>query len=132
MSSDSLIQQVQDLISLADQATPGPWWFDENEHMWRLHGQGPELPAALGLPLQRMNKQILKAPKKDTPYAEYWPDAADAAWIVAANPEAISTLLKQLLRKLENQNYDLFPDQSFNDQEDEGLKARLLAKQQKS
>jgi len=35
----------------------------------RLHGLSEGGPA---------NKQILKAPKRGTPYAEYWPEPADA------------------------------------------------------
>ncbi len=36
------------------------------------------------IPEQIINKQILKAPKQGTSYAEYWPDEADAALIVHA------------------------------------------------
>jgi hypothetical protein len=68
-------------------ATEGPWWFDESDTCWRLHGVMGRIP-----PLRRdgffpehvMNKQILKAAKQGTPYAEYWPDKADAAFIVGA------------------------------------------------
>src|SRR5262245_18825226 len=61
-----------DAIRAREQAaTKGPWWSDEDGDMWRLHGihAGP------------LNQQILKAPKRGTPYAEYWPDQADAEFI---------------------------------------------------
>jgi hypothetical protein len=74
-------------------ATPGPWWFDEDDEVWRLHGVRARIPAwqvpgsgAL-IPEQIVNAQILKAPKSGTPYAEYWPGEADAAFIVAARSD---------------------------------------------
>jgi hypothetical protein len=66
-------------------ATDGPWWFDEDDLMWRLHGVGGVIPAQGGIiPEQIINHQILKAPKSGTNYAEYWPLPADAAFIVGA------------------------------------------------
>jgi hypothetical protein len=65
-------------------ATDGPWWFDESDTCWRLHGVMGRIPPLRrdGLfPEQVMNKQILKAPKQGTPYAEYWPGEADGAFI---------------------------------------------------
>ncbi|MFI7114018.1 hypothetical protein ACIBK9_47410 [Nonomuraea sp. NPDC050227] len=64
-------------------ATEGPWWFDESDRTWRLHGVMGRIPAQADgfIPEQVMNKQILKAAKCNTPYAEYWPDEADAAFI---------------------------------------------------
>lgn len=56
--------------------TAGPWWAEDSADCWRLMG-GAAHPHAHGM-------QILKAPKHGTPYAEYWPHAADAALIVAA------------------------------------------------
>lgn len=53
--------------------TPRPWFVEEDEHTWVLFGGDGPMPL-----------QILKAPKRDTPYAEYWPNAADSALIVAA------------------------------------------------
>jgi hypothetical protein len=69
-------------------ATPGPWWYDEDEDCWRLHGVAMRmLPPFEGFPEQIVNKQIIKAPKRDTPYAEYWPEPADAEFIVRARTE---------------------------------------------
>jgi hypothetical protein len=65
-------------------ATDGPWWFDESDTCWRLHGVMGRIPPLRRdgfFPEQVMKKQILKAAKQDTPYAEYWPDEADAAFI---------------------------------------------------
>ncbi len=67
-------------------ATEGPWWFDESANCWRLHGIGGRMPSvpSLNIGEQTVNKQILKAPKHGTPYAEYWPDPEDAELIVNA------------------------------------------------
>ena len=67
-------------------ATPGPWWSDQDERCYRLHGVAFRIPAQAGgvIPEQVMNKQIAKAPKQGTPYAEYWPDAADDTFITHA------------------------------------------------
>jgi hypothetical protein len=61
----------------ASDAYPGPWVSDSNEDCWRLHSKPDRnWPTA----------QILKAPKHDTPYAEYWPDEPAAAHITAWHP----------------------------------------------
>ena len=57
-------------------ATPPHWYVREDERMWQLF-YGPETGLALDF-------QIIKAPKKDTPYAEYWPDAEQTRFIVDA------------------------------------------------
>jgi hypothetical protein len=56
-------------------ATRGPWKAEDNENCWKLFGA----VAPLTHPLQ-----LIKAPKRDTPYAEYWPGEADSAFIVTA------------------------------------------------
>jgi hypothetical protein len=77
-------------------ATRGPWWFDEDDLMWRLHGVHAVMPPFMeGFPEQVLNHQILKAPKQGTPYAEYWPCPADASFIVAARSD-VPRLLKAL------------------------------------
>lgn len=81
-------------------ATRGPWWFDEDDLMWRLHGVHAVMPPFMeGFPEQVLNHQILKAPKQGTPYAEYWPAPADAAFIVAARTD-VPRLLKALEKAL--------------------------------
>lgn len=60
-----------------------PWTYDEDERVYRLHGTGGWSPAtpSLGLPAQRITMQILKAPKRDTNYMEYWPSKADSDFL---------------------------------------------------
>jgi hypothetical protein len=56
-------------------ATRGPWEAEETATCWMLFGAvTPRLH-----PLQ-----LIKAPKRDTPYAEYWPGEADSAFIAAS------------------------------------------------
>ena len=84
MAEPMSYERREEILSLHAAATEGPWWFDEDEHCWRLHGVFGRIPVQGVIPEQVMNKQILKAPKIGTPYAEYWPAAADAAFIAAA------------------------------------------------
>lgn len=72
-----------------DAATEGPWWFDEDNTCWRLHGVMGRVPPQLSgrIPEQILNKQIIKAPKRNTPYAEYWPAPADGEFIVKARTD---------------------------------------------
>jgi hypothetical protein len=67
--------------------TPGPWWFEEDEYCWQLFGgQSSQMVTVGNIAFESPMhpRQILKAPKKDTPYAEYWPQERDAALIVAS------------------------------------------------
>jgi hypothetical protein len=49
---------------------PGdPWHADETEDSVRLF---------------RGNLQIAKMPKRDTPYAEYWPEPHELTWMLQA------------------------------------------------
>jgi hypothetical protein len=64
-------------------ATRGPWEGEDDEDCWRLFG-------ATGTGLHPL--QILKAPKRGTPYAEYWPREDDAKFIVAARSDVPSLL----------------------------------------
>ncbi len=86
MTADLLRRAAAKLRETAEAATPGPWWSDDSAQCWRLHGVGMRLPAQGLIPEQVVNKQILKAPKHGTPYAEYWPDPADAALIEMFGP----------------------------------------------
>lgn len=92
-----LITKAVDLAAVkarADAATEGPWTFDEDELTWRLHGTAGIIPPQLDglIPAQRMTHQILKAPKKGTTYAEYWPNRADADFIVHARTDVPALL----------------------------------------
>jgi len=46
-----------------------PWYADESEDCVRIF---------------RGNLQIIKAPKHDTPYEEYWPDPEMLRWMLDA------------------------------------------------
>lgn len=89
----------------AQAATPGPWWADESENCWRLHGVAFKVPpqkfddGSVMIPEQVINKQILKAPKHGTPYAEYWPDEADAVYIPSMHP-LVGLAVAKLLSKV--------------------------------
>jgi hypothetical protein len=64
-------------------ATPGPWEAEDSEACWKL----------LGAVRPRVHPlQLIKAPKRDTPYAEYWPHEGDSGFIVAARA-AVPALL---------------------------------------
>ena len=57
----------------------GTWLYEEDEHSWQLFF----LPVNGVMPVQ-----IIKAAKKNTPYAEYWPSPKEAAFILKALNEA--------------------------------------------
>jgi hypothetical protein len=63
------------------------WYYEEDEFSWQLfklqinaygYYKGKRLP------MPTMAMQILKAPKKNSTYAEYWPTEEDAIFIVNA------------------------------------------------
>ena len=55
---------------MTDKIYPGePWHADESEDCVRIF---------------RGSLQIVKAPKCDTPFEEYWPDASMLTWMLAA------------------------------------------------
>lgn len=64
-----------------------PWSAYESDLVWVLEARDHP-------------HQILKAPKKGTTYAEYWPNAAEGLFIVSA-PEYVELLLTEVdyLRK---------------------------------
>lgn len=99
MTSEPLTDQtLAEIRQRAAVATEGPWWFDEDDNCWRLHGVHGRIPAdPIGIPEQVINHQILKAPKRGTTYAEYWPNAADAAFI-SRSREDIPALLAEIDR----------------------------------
>jgi hypothetical protein len=86
---DRAAAELAAIREYAEAATKGPWWHDEDELMWRLHGVHAVIPAwpdgLIGE--QVMNHQILKAPKSGTPYAEYWPSEADGAFITRSRSD---------------------------------------------
>jgi hypothetical protein len=90
---------LAEVAARLDAATEGPWWADDSDNCWRLFGVWHRIPPQLGgkIPEQVVKKQILKAPKHGTPYAEYWPADADADFIVNA-PSDIRALLAEVRR----------------------------------
>ena len=91
---DPLASYLAEVRERADAATPGPWWSDESEQCWRLHGVHAVIPAQMFpgtgevmIPEQVMNHQILKAAKRGTTMAEYWPGEADDAFITSARSD---------------------------------------------
>jgi hypothetical protein len=70
-----------------DAATEGDWWIEDSDTTWVLQGVAFRIAGDGAWPEQIVNKQILKAPKSGTPYAEYWPDAADAEFIAHARTD---------------------------------------------
>ena len=78
-----LLLKLADLRKLVDSATLGPWRSVESRDTWTLHGEARSFKGKLkGGAGPSM--QIIKAPKHSTPYAEYWPNAADSELIVEA------------------------------------------------
>lgn len=73
--SDTFDRDIDADQAVCDAATPAPWEWDEDEDVMRLMGAGDQ-----GF----HGDQILKAPKRGTPYAEYWPETKDAAFIAEA------------------------------------------------
>ena len=66
-----------DIKKLNEELLPGPWWAEENEYSWDLYAMNPIDP--------RMHPfKIIKAPKKSTEYAEYWPTGVNEKIIIAA------------------------------------------------
>lgn len=76
-------ERLAELTRMDAEATEPPWWLDESDLVWRLHGTAgwsTGYPEDL-LPPQPINHQIAKAPKRGTDYMEYWPNEADARFI---------------------------------------------------
>lgn len=77
---DAILARSRAAKACADAATGTHWYAEENDRCWQLFSRqwfnGTEVH-----PLQ-----LIKAPKKGTPYAEYWPEAGDAA-LIASAPE---------------------------------------------
>lgn len=98
-------EELAEIQGRHEAATPGPWWSDESDLMWRLHGVHARIPGNENtlLPEQIINKQIVKAPKSGTNYAEYWPDEADDAFITHAWQD-IADLLAEAKRLIDERD----------------------------
>lgn len=78
-----ILAKLAELRKIAESATLGPWHYLESNDTWTLHGEArefksknPDRPAP--------SMQILKAPKRGTQYAEYWPNKEDSVLIIEA------------------------------------------------
>jgi hypothetical protein len=58
-------------------ASSGPWTAEDNDGSWDLYEHAPSNMHPM---------KILKAPKRNSNHAEYWPEPGDAAWILAMSP----------------------------------------------
>lgn len=91
MTAADLLRRAADHVErIAADATAPPWFADEDDNCWRLHGHfasPQDWPGFVG-----PSKQILKAPKRNTPYAEYWPEKGDAHWITTMHPGVAAPL----------------------------------------
>lgn len=85
------------IIAREAAATRGPWWFNETEQCWVLYGVHAIFEGHGSFPEQVISEQVLKAPKIGTPYAEYWPNAADGDFIVNARTD-VKNLINEVLR----------------------------------
>lgn len=81
------LSRLKEIRAREQAATAGPWWYDEDERVWRLHGIAFRIPAHDPIPEQIINYQILKAPKRGTSYAEYWPNKEDGEFIVSSRTD---------------------------------------------
>lgn len=85
MTPAELLREAANRIErTAADTTPGPWFADEDDNCWTLHGYFEDPLTWDGF--VGATKQILKAPKRNTPYAEYWPEQGDADWITTMHP----------------------------------------------
>jgi hypothetical protein len=84
----NIAEKIAEYRKMLAAATPGPWIVSEDDDMWQLFGGNYG------------HMQILKAPKRGTDYAEYWPDK-DEANLIVNSPEIISNLIGEVERQAE-------------------------------
>lgn len=84
LDDPTLIDKPLDAQGLAEAkamdlaATSPPWWFDEGDLYWRMHGAAGWTGGYGDMPPQVVNWQIIKAVKNShNQFAEYWPNKAD-------------------------------------------------------
>lgn len=64
---------------VSDPRVYGHWWDEVSDDSWDLYCSGTDDPNAIV-----HGYKIVKAPKRGTPYAEYWPTTEEAKHIVDA------------------------------------------------
>jgi hypothetical protein len=85
--------------ALCAAATPGPWTVEEDSEVWELYA---------GRDRRHHGLKLAKCMKRDQPYAEYWPQPGDAAFIAAAR-----TLVPQLVARCRELESELAAAKSF-------------------
>lgn len=98
-------EELAELEGLESEATAAPWWYDEGELYYRLHGTGGWTPeqgsGEFKIPSQPLNRQILKAAKQSEVFEPYWPLGSDAV-LIPKMRNALPRLLREVreLREL--------------------------------
>jgi hypothetical protein len=106
---------LQQLRAALEKRTPGEWFAEDHPNCWELYAKGvqldqnPLLGDGYGHPMK-----IIKAPKVNSNFAEYWPNENDARAIVLAVNHAgemireIESLreLEKMLRRSESKLLD--------------------------
>lgn len=94
-------QELAELERLENEATAAPWWYDEGELYWRLHGTWGWTSEQYSIPAQPINKQLIKAAKQSEVFEPYWPLGSDGP-LIPKMRNALPRLLKELrgLREL--------------------------------
>jgi hypothetical protein len=78
-----LLHQISCLRDMVDKATLGPWRSMEDRDTWSLHGEARQFKGKLKYGAAP-SMQIAKAPKRNSPYAEYWPNFEDNRLLIKA------------------------------------------------
>lgn len=88
--------ELTELEALESEATARPWWSENSELYWTLHGTAGWMHG------QPVNWQILKAAKQSKVFQPYWPNRKADADLVPRMRNALPRLIKELkeLREL--------------------------------
>ena len=93
-------------------ATAGPWRVEEDDTCWMLFGRGRPFEGMGRMMTRGIDPQLIKAPKCNTPYAEYWPNKDDSAFLSHAH-EDMRVLLEdrqRLLKVIESLSWPPSPE----------------------
>lgn len=83
-------ERFEEIARMEAEATEGPWWEDDRETTWTLHGVGWRTSQG-----EIVNKQLIKARKEDERFMPYWPGPLDSNFIVGART-AVPELLAEV------------------------------------
>lgn len=79
---------LEKLETLALAATPGERYVEESEGFWEMYAEN-RFRGQIFHP-----RKIAKCPKKDMPFAEYWPQAEDSALMAALDRDTVLELIR--------------------------------------